>query len=70
GLLFYREAELPPPLPVELPHRQVSEDISSDQGEQDSPVEQVFKNSKEKECYQLFKKMSDRGVSVSFETVL
>ncbi|BES98172.1 Hypothetical protein NTJ_10987 [Nesidiocoris tenuis] len=65
-----KEAELPPPLPVELPHRQVSEDISSDQGEQDSPVEQVFKNSKEKECYQLFKKMSDRGVSVSFETVL
>ncbi|XP_014261863.1 pollen-specific leucine-rich repeat extensin-like protein 2 [Cimex lectularius] len=29
-----------------------------------------FKNQKEKECWDLFKKMSDRGVPVSFETVL
>lgn len=29
-----------------------------------------FKSAKEKECWQLFKRMSSKGVSVSFETVL
>ncbi|CAH1391676.1 unnamed protein product [Nezara viridula] len=37
----------------------------------DEEVEkEVFKSAKERECWHLFKRMSSRGVSVSFETVL
>ncbi|KAF6201832.1 hypothetical protein GE061_004227 [Apolygus lucorum] len=61
-----KEAELPLPcVPESAKNPEINQELEVEVA--DKPV---FKNSKEKECWALFKKMSDRGVSVSFETVL
>lgn len=36
----------------------------------DAQTEPEFKTAKEKECWMLFRRMADKGVAVSFDTVL
>lgn len=45
-----------------------SRDEEGDEDEEDA--EPTFSTPKERECWELFKKMSEKGVSVSYDTVL
>lgn len=69
------EVEAPPPAPATLPPRvtapAASNSAPADPEEPEDPdAEPAFKTDKERECWQMFRKMADKGVSVSYDTVL
>lgn len=69
------EVEVPPPAPATLPPRITTPTASTttpvDPEEPEDPdAEPTFKTEKERECWQMFRKMADKGVAVSYDTVL
>lgn len=47
------------------------DDVDEDDEEEEDPNrEPEFKSPKEKECWMLYRKMLEKGVSVSYDTVL
>lgn len=69
------EVEAPPPAPATLPPRITAPATApaapADPEEPEDPdAEPAFKTEKERECWQMFRKMADKGVAVSYDTVL
>ncbi|KAJ1524872.1 hypothetical protein ONE63_009738 [Megalurothrips usitatus] len=50
--------------------RPASQDEDDREGSDAEPAEPPFSTPKERECWELFKKMSDKGITVSYDTVL
>lgn len=64
------EDAAPTETPTPIPDVKLNKDSPIDDDPDSAGLEPIIKSPKEKECWALYKKMVDKGVSVSYDTIL